>query len=295
LTNHLRGLESESGRFTVEIREVTRRLTGSNEEVERLNREKIILERRLTEVGAQTSKLSEYENKIAMLGQEIERLNYILKSKVTEAQETQARFSKLEFEFESFRNGTKRDIDESRRIIQQLQVENRDLGGKASDVERLNNSSRDLQLNLSKVSSENKFLAEENMRAQEGLRLSTNQISKLVSDVNEVKHENENLRRRLQETGPIHQKVTEYENKVAMLSQEVERLTSLLHAKSSENNMLSTKLHDLDSMHRTISTLQEKISRLTGENYSLEEESRNAQESLRLSASQVSKTVSDLN
>jgi hypothetical protein len=48
-------------------------------------------------------------------------------------------------------------------------------------------------------------------------------------------------------------------------------------------------------MHRTISTLQEKISRLTGENYSLEEESRNAQESLRLSASQVSKTVSDLN
>ena len=74
---------------------------------------------------------------------------------------------------------------------------------------------------MSKVSSENKFLADENSRAQEGLRMSTNQVSKLMNDVNDFKHENENLRRKLQESGLMNQKLFESENKLAMLSQEI--------------------------------------------------------------------------
>jgi len=133
------------------------------------------LERRLVEAGAQSSRIADYENKIALLGQEIERLNYILKQKVSETDEARNRAGKVEFEFESYRSTSKREIEESRRVIQQLQNET--------------TGSRDLQLTISKVSSENKFLSEENSRAQEGLRQSTNQLSRLASENNELKHE----------------------------------------------------------------------------------------------------------
>ena len=249
--------------------------------MERLNREKVTLERRLAEAGAQSSRIGEYENKIGMLGQEIERLNYILKSKVSETEEARTRAGKVEFEFESYRSTSKREIEESRRVIQQLQTET--------------SSSRDIQLTLSKVSTENKFLAEENMRAQEGLRMSTNQVSKLMNDINDLKHENDNLKRRLQETGAANQKLFEAENKLAMLSQEIERLTNIINSKNTENNALNMKLHDLEGMNRTIQVLQEKISRLTGENFSLGEDMKNAQDSLRLSTSQASKVTSELN
>jgi chromosome segregation ATPase len=80
-----------------------------------------------------------------------------------------------------------------------------------------------------------------------------------------------------------------------MLSQEIERLTNIINSKNTENNTLNMKLHDLEGMNRTIQVLQEKISRLTGENFSLGEDMKNAQDSLRLSTSQASKVTSELN
>jgi chromosome segregation ATPase len=77
-----------------------------------------------------------------------------------------------------------------------------------------------------------------------------------------------------------------------MAAQEIDRLTSLLNQRTSENTLLSTKLQDLDNMNRTIYSLQDKIQRLSGENVSLGDEVKNAQESLRLSAS---KATSDIN
>jgi len=67
-----------------------------------------------------------------------------------------------------------------------------------------------LSSTLSRVSNENKHLAEENTRAQEGLRLSTNQVQKLINDVNDLKHENDNLKRRLVEVSNVSNRVPEY-------------------------------------------------------------------------------------
>lgn len=166
LAARLRAAESDSGRFTVEIREVSRRLTSSSEEVERLARDKQGLERRLQELGAQNSKIAEYEARIAQAEQEIQRLNYTLKGKVAENQDLQSRAGKLEFDFENYK---------------------REAGGKLADIERLGNSTRELQLTLAKITSENKFLSDENVRAQESLRLSTSNIQKLTQELNDFR------------------------------------------------------------------------------------------------------------
>lgn len=62
-------------------------------------------------------------------------------------------------------------------------------------------------------------------------------------------------------------KITEYENKIAMFSQEIERLNSVLEKKNGEISGLNKKLHEIDETNKTIGTLQEKIKRLANENY----------------------------
>jgi len=62
-----------------------------------------------------------------------------------------------------------------------------------------------------------------------------------------------------------------------MFSQEIERLNLVVEKKNSEVSTLNKKLHDIDEMNKSIGTLQEKIKRLANENYSLDEEMRNAQ------------------
>lgn len=64
LAVRLRTFESDAGKYTVEIKEVTRRLSSSSEEIERLTREKQMLERRVNDLGSQASKLSQYESEI---------------------------------------------------------------------------------------------------------------------------------------------------------------------------------------------------------------------------------------
>lgn len=131
---------------------------------------------------------------------------------------------------------------------------------------------------------------------QEKLRLSSNQISKLTSEVDNIRgelnrytNENTDLKRRTTETGEIQKRLVEYENKIALFSQEIERLTSQLDKKTQENTNLNRKLHEIDEMNKSIGTLQDKISRLVNENTSIGDEMRQAQENLRLSANQNQK------
>ena len=57
-----------------------------------------------------------------------------------------------------------------------------------------------------------------------------------------VTQENEELRRRLSELAEVNRKVAEYENKIALLSQEIERLNGNLRHKVEENNNLKQNL-----------------------------------------------------
>lgn len=58
---------------------------------------------------------------------------------------------------------------------------------------------------------------------------------------------------------------------------------------------MNKKLHEIDSMNQTIGSLQDKINRLVNENTNVEDEMRQAQENLRLSANQNQKIIKELN
>ena len=54
-------------------------------------------------------------------------------------------------------------------------------------------------------------------------------------------------------------------------------------------------MHEIDEMNKSIGSLQDKINRLVHENTSMEDEMRNAQENLRLSANQQQKMMKEIN
>lgn len=68
---------------------------------------------------------------------------------------------------------------------------------------------------------------------------------KLKLMVNQLQKENEDLRRKLLETGDLNRKISEYENRIALLSQEIERLNSLTRGKSDDANKYEMSLKNL--------------------------------------------------
>jgi hypothetical protein len=64
-------------------------------------------------------------------------------------------------------------------------------------------------------------LGDEVRNAQENLRLSASQIGKLNNELKIACNDIETLQKRLQEMGDVNKKNAEYENKIALLSQEL--------------------------------------------------------------------------
>ena len=96
-----------------------------------------------------------------------------------------------------------------------------------------NQESETYKQKIQKLLSENSALGEEVRGAQENLRLSANTVSKLNNELKIVCKENEELKRRLQEVGgDSSRKIAEYENKIAMLGQELERLNGVIERKN---------------------------------------------------------------
>ena len=145
-----------------------------------------------------------------MLSQEVERLNHLLKGKTTEAQEISTRFSKVSYELESLVSSRRREGEDAKRGVDQLQgrlqevevrlnksvmdnerlaTENRSLLSRVSDFDKVRGSNRELEMNISKLSTDNRFLAEENQKAQEGLRTSSVTLQKLTSENAELRRQ----------------------------------------------------------------------------------------------------------
>lgn len=64
----------------------------------------------------------------------------------------------------------------------------------------------------------------------------------------------------------MNKKVTEYENRVALLSQEVERLNVVIENKNHEIGHMKRQLDEFSGMTITINSLQDRISKLVNEN-----------------------------
>ena len=88
------------------------------------------------------------------------------------------------------------------------------------------------QLNdqIKRVTGENENLYNEVRTGQEQLRLSNTQNSKLKIEIDEYKLSIEQLNRKTQNVSTA--KISEYESKIALFSQEIERLNSMLQKKN---------------------------------------------------------------
>ena len=152
-------------------------------------------------------RIPELENQVALLSQELERVNMLMEKRnaeirrlSTEAEEQQdnirlstAQNAKLNGEIHELRNRfgeTTQETEGHRQRIQRL------LG-------------------------ENASLNDEVRNAQENLRLSAGQITKLTSEIKDILNENDRLKAKLTEVETILKKMhAEYQNKIRILTQE---------------------------------------------------------------------------
>ena len=108
------------------------------EEYERKTQE---LSRRVNDLENSNRKIAEYENALALLSQERERLEMVAKSKVAESSEKEQRIQQLEYENENFKRKTSslenrmKDVDEMTEKI--FAYESR-MSKMANEIERFN-------------------------------------------------------------------------------------------------------------------------------------------------------------
>lgn len=158
--------------------------------------------------------MAEYENRIALMSQEIERLNNALRIKVEESTVFEKKVRSLDDE-----------NDQLRRSQNELEY-------------------KFTQEWQSKITS-----------YESRIRQSSLDRDGVESRLKQALQENEEMRRRLQELSDITRKVSEYENRIALMSQEIERLNGTLRIKVDEisgwDNKYRILLQENENMKRS--------------------------------------------
>lgn len=113
--------------------------------------------------------------------------------------------------------------------------------------------------------------------AQENLRLSAGQITKLTNDIKMMYNENQDMTKKLQELTEINKKIPESERKLASLSEEIDRLNTIVEKKNKDVGELVRRLTEAESMSVTINTLQQKVQGLINQNKTLDGDMKTAQ------------------
>ena len=142
------------------------------------------MRRRLNELADVNKKVSEYENKLMLLSQELERVNGNLRLKVDENSQLENNNRMLAQEVE----GLKRKIGEYEfSITQEWQAK----------IVRYTQEIDEYKLKINQCNQDN-----DNLRNQ----------------LNRLSQENEELRRRLSDLQEVNRKISEYESKIVTLS-----------------------------------------------------------------------------
>lgn len=119
-------------------------------------------------------------------------------------------------------DGEVRDAQENLRLsANQMKKLNAELAEYKNQISSNNSENETYRLKIQKLMQENTSLGDEVRGVQENLRLSSGTINKLTNELKMTCSENEELKRRLLETTNVSRKVPEYENKIALLSQEI--------------------------------------------------------------------------
>ena len=181
---------------------------------------------------------------------------------------------------------------------ERLSTENRNLSSRLSETDRLRGTNREFEVTITKITSENRYLVEENLKAQEGLRASTVALHNLSGENAELKRI---LDAKERDFRNINLKISEYEGvgkSVGGLNERINRLTFENEQLTGETRVSQERLREsaLQST-RLVNELTEfktKIERLTQENQRLVGDVREGQEKIRLSSSEMTRLVREI-
>ena len=211
------------------------------------------MRRRLSDLADANRKVAEYENKLTLISQEVERLNGNLRNKLDEISSLEQKNRTLVQEIEMLRrknsenemvivqewqtkyNRILQDNDDLRKRLTELSEVNRKIAEYenqiallSQEIERLNAMLRNKTDELRQRESEIEVLKRRNSELEYSI------TQEWTIKVNRMNQENEELRRRVSDLGEVNRKLSEYENKITLLSNEIERLNMNLKKKVDE-------------------------------------------------------------
>ena len=113
-------------------------------------------------------------------------------------------------------------------MIEKKNADIRSLNEQTGEMDNLSRQVKNLSDQLRRVAGENEGLYNEVRDSQEKLRLSATEANKLRTELSDFKMSSDEMQRKLMQLNESSKKNAEYENKIAMFSQEIERLNGVV-------------------------------------------------------------------
>ena len=247
------------------------------------------LEIKITEYRVFESKTKEYENKIALLSSEIQRLNDILgkfrgevenykvkiieyEGNLTEAskyrmmvQEWESRYNRLTKELEDWKRKHGEltiSINEYRGYEGRLKEYENKIAMISSENERLNNMLRKEREEVSGLRmkvSEYEIILKDIPGLQGQIRQWESRYNLILKELDDWKKKHGDLNIQIIEFNEVRKKLTEFQNSSFLLNTEIERLNAILSREREEKEMLKRKCYDFENALKEMTQLQALI------------------------------------
>ena len=288
-------LDNENGNMKGLIQQWESRYSSVQKEIEIWKKKFIDIEASHNQMRGYEGQLKEYENRIALLSSEIERLNSLLRNRGEDIESWKNKYMKLEISFSEAKQ-MEIKIREYEGIINTLQREierlNSFLRDKHDDLEKekVKRSKLENDVNVIKVleakiqdyenkivllSSEierlNSLFAKERDE-KEKFKLKIYEYEQQLNNMGGLQRELEGWRKRysdleitITEYRGYESKVREYENKLALLSSELDRLRTMNMQKTEEVETWKTKYYKIESSMGQLKEYEMKIQILAQE------------------------------
>jgi chromosome segregation ATPase len=222
--------------------------------------------RRLAELSDLNRKLAEYENRIALMSQEIERLNGALRQKAEETSGYQLQLRQLQEHNEELRRG---NADSGVRITQITQEYSTKITTYETRIKQYNVEIDELNRRILELTNVSSKVAEH----ESLVRRMRQEIEMLTNQLGQKNEENINLEKRLralqQELDLAKRGTTDFEYKITQISQEYQTkilgYESRIKQVSGENEELRRRLQDLGDINKKISEYEYRNTQLSQE------------------------------
>lgn len=222
--------------------------------------------RRLAELSDLNRKLAEYENRIALMSQEIERLNGALRQKAEETSGYQLQLRQLQEHNEELRRG---NADSGVRITQITQEYSTKITTYETRIKQYNVEIDELNRRILELTNVSSKVAEH----ESLVRRMRQEIEMLTNQLGQKNEENINLEKRLralqQEHDLAKRGTIDFEYKITQISQEYQTkilgYESRIKQVSGENEELRRRLQDLGDINKKISEYEYRNTQLSQE------------------------------